>query len=57
MEIYKFDDKSLTNQIEYAIYNDKKIKLDLSICKNDKIEKTYSITSTSVIDIEKISLF
>ena len=57
MEIYKFDDKSLTNQIEYTIYNDKKIKLDLSICKNDKIEITYSITNTTAIDIEKISLF
>ena len=39
MEIYKFDGKSLTIQIEYAIYNNKKIKLDLSVCKNDKIEK------------------
>ena len=57
MEIYKYDDKSLTNQIEYAIYNDKKIKLDLSVCENDKIEITYSITNTSAIDIEKISLF
>ena len=57
MEIYKFDDKSLTEQIEYAIYNDKKIKLDLSVCKNDKIEITYSITNTSAIDFEKISLF
>ena len=34
IEIDKKNDKALTNQIEYAIYNENKIKLNLSYCKN-----------------------
>ena len=57
IEIYKYDEKSLTNQLEYAVYNDKKIKLDLSVCDKDKIEINYVITNISALDLEKISFF
>ena len=57
IEIYKYEDKSLTNQVEYAVYNDQKIKLDLSVCENDKIEINYAINNNSLIDFEKISYF
>ena len=57
IEIYKKEEKSLTNQVEYAVYNDKKIKLDLSACEKDKIEINYAITNTSVLDLNKLSQF
>ena len=57
IEIYKYDDKSLTNQVEYAVFNDKKTKLNLSACEKDKIEINCAITNTSVIDLEKFSYF
>jgi len=57
IEIYKYEDKSLTNQVEYAVYNDQKIKLDLSVCENDKIEINYAINNDSLIDFEKITYF
>ena len=57
IEIYKYDDKSLTNQVEYAVYNDKRIKLDLSACEKDKIEINYAITNSSIIDLGKISYY
>ena len=57
IEIYKYDEKSLTNQVEYAVYNDQKRKLDLSVCDKDKIEINYAITNLSALDLEKISYF
>ena len=43
IEIDKINEKALTNQIEYAIYDGKKRKLDLSICKNIPIKVIYDI--------------
>ena len=57
IEIYKKEEKSLTNQVEYAVYNDKKIKLDLSECEKDKIEINYAITNTSVLDLNTLLQF
>ena len=43
IEIDKMNDKALTNQIEYAIYNDKKEMLELSDCENIKVKVHYKI--------------
>ena len=57
IEIYKYEEKALTNQVEYAVYNDKRIKLDLSACEKDKIEINYAITNSSILDLDKLSEF
>jgi hypothetical protein len=57
IEIYKYEEKALTNQVEYAVYNDKRIKLDLSACEKDKIEINYAITDSSILDLDKLSEF
>ena len=43
IEIDKMNDKALTNQIEYVIYNEKKEMLKLSDCENIKITVHYNI--------------
>ena len=55
IEIDKINEKALTNQVEYAIYNEKKIKLDLSYCKNVNIKVTYEITNSSLLNKTMIS--
>ncbi len=55
IEIYKYDEKALTNQVEYAVLDDKKQKLDLTVCENDKIEINYAISNKTKIDFEEIS--
>ena len=57
IEIYNYEAKSLTNQVEYAVYDDKKKKLELSVCDEDTIEINYAITNMSVLDVETISFF
>ena len=57
LEIYSKNQKSLTNQVEYEIYDDKKNKLDLSVCGNEEIEIHYSISNTSLLDKKKINYF
>ena len=57
LEIYKRNQKSLTNQVEYEIYDEKKNKLDLSVCDNEEIEIHYSISNSSLLDKEKINYF
>ena len=56
IEIDKKDHKSLINQVEYAVYNNKK-KLDLSVCENDEIEINYAITNESLLNLQLISKF
>ena len=57
LEIYIKDEKSLTNQVEYEVYDDKKNKLDLSVCENDEIDIYYSISNATLIDRDKIKYF
>ena len=47
IEIDKMNDKALTNQIEYAIYNEKKEILKLSDCENIKVKVHYNIKDNS----------
>ena len=41
LEIYKNDKSSLTNQIEYAIFNEKQEKVNMAECENDDIQINY----------------
>ena len=51
IEIEKNDDKSLTNQIEYAVFYGKK-QLELSVCLNNEIEVNYDISNSTFINFE-----
>ena len=57
MEIFNNNSKSLTNQIEYAIFDDLQNMLNLSICSNEKIKIFYDITNSSMVNIPIISHF
>ena len=56
IEIEKNDDKAATSQVEYEVYYEGK-KLDLSVCRNDKIEINYDISNNTVLNIPLISKF
>ena len=56
MEIKNNKDKSLVNQVEYQVYDDKKTLLDLSLCKDIDIEINYAIKENS-LDIKSITEF
>ena len=57
IEIFDDNPKSLTNQLEYAIFDDSKNVLNLSICSNEKTKIYYNITNSSVVNIPIISQF
>ena len=54
IEIEKKDEKSLTSQVEYEIYNEKKEKLNLSYCHDVDIKVNYEIKNAKTINITKI---
>ena len=57
IEINKMNDKALTNQVEYALYNEIRQKLDLSYCNNVEIKITYDIKNDSLLNKTMISYF
>ena len=57
IEIDNKDEKSLVNNVQYQVYDDNKTLLDLSLCKDSKIQIFHSIKDTSLIDINSISSF
>ena len=56
IEIEKNEINALTNQIEYAIFYNKK-RLDLSICNSMKIQINYHISNDSSLNFEMVSKF
>ena len=56
LEIEKDDEKSLTDQIEYAVFYEKK-RLDLSVCENNEIEINYDISNLTNINFEMIQKY
>ena len=56
IEIDKMDDKALTNQIEYEVYNEKKIKLNLSYCNDVEIKIIYDIKNLSLLNNENATV-
>ena len=57
IEIDKKNEKVLSNQIEYAIYNENKKKLNLSHCKNVKIKVKYDISDKTLFNKSMISYY
>ena len=56
IEIENNNEKSLINDVEYSVYNEKKEKLDLSVCENELIEINYQI-NISKINTSKIEYY
>ncbi len=56
IEIENNNEKSLINDVEYSVYNEKKEKLDLSVCENELIEINYQINN-SKINTSKIEYY
>jgi len=48
------NDKSLTNQIEYAIYNEQKEMLELTDCENSNVIIHYNIKDNSNLNTSMI---
>jgi len=48
IEIDSPHEQSLNNKIEYAVFDENKKRLNLSVCKNEKIEIHYQLSETKV---------
>ena len=57
IEIDKTNEKALTSQVEYIIYNDKKEKLDLSYCKDVQIKINYDIKNKDLLNKTMIDYY
>ena len=57
IELETNNEQSLINQVEYAVYDENKNQLDLSVCKDVKIKINYKITNSSLVDSELINTF
>ena len=57
IEIDKLNSQSLTNQVEYVIYDEDKNQLDLSCCKNTPIKVTYEIKERAVLNKTMIEYY
>ena len=56
IEIDNQNEQTLINNVEYAVFNEDKVKLDLSVCENEKIEINYQI-NTSMINMTKVNYY
>ena len=57
VEINNTNEHSLVNQIEYEAYNDKREKLNLSICNDSSIQILYLMKSNSSLNVSSINSF
>jgi len=57
MEITNENEKSLINQVEYQVYDEKKNKLNLSKCNNTNIKIIYGINQNSNLDMSVLNSF
>ena len=57
IEINKLDDNSLTNQVEYELFDENRTKLNLSVCSNEQIKINYGINNVSALNISSISKY
>ena len=56
IEIDNPNQQSLINHVEYAVFNENKEKLDLSVCENELIEIKYQL-NTSMINKTKVKYY
>ena len=57
IEINSQNDKSLTNKVEYTIFDENKNELDLSYCSNVQIKINYQIKDPSILNNSLINSF
>ena len=57
IEIDKISENSLTNQVEYAIYDERRNKLNLSFCQDIEIKINYYIGNNSLLNISMLSYY
>ena len=57
IEIDKMNEKALTSQVEYAVYNEKREPLPLSHCKDVKVTVNYEIKDQSAINKTMIDYY
>ena len=57
LNIEKEDENSLTDQVEYKVYDEAGNSIDLTVCNDVEIKIEYEITDTSAIDLGLISKF
>ena len=57
LNIEKEDENSLTDQVEYKLYDEQGNSIDLSACNNIEINIEYKITDISALDLDLISKF
>ena len=57
IEIDKKNEQSLTNQVEYAVFDEEKRKLDLSYCKNVSIIVYHEIKNNSLLDTNLLKYY
>jgi len=56
LEIDNTNEQSLINNVEYAVFDENKRKLDLSVCKDEIIEINYQL-NTSMINMSKVNYY
>ena len=57
IEIESSNENSLTNQVQYAVYDENKNQLDLSYCKDVQIQINYEIKNSSSLNTSLINFF
>ena len=56
IEIYNNHEQTLINNVEYAVFNEEKQRLDLSVCENEKITINYQL-NTTMINMSKVNYY
>ena len=57
IEIHSYNEKVLSNKVEYLLYDEKRNQLDLSFCEDIPIAIDYKIKNTSLINTSLISYY
>ena len=57
LEINNTNDKSLINKVEYQVYYNGNLSLDLSLCNDKNIKMFYAIKDNNLIDINSVADF
>ena len=57
IEIHSYNEKVLSNKVEYLLYDEEKNQLDLSFCEDIPITIDYKIKNTSLINTSLISYY
>ena len=57
IELDNENEKALTNQVEYSVYDNEGNKLNLSVCNEEPIEINYVVSNPELLDTETISYY